>query len=1122
MQASNAIINVIPKGRPEHISLDFDRLRAEGIRHLENLATEIWTDFNAHDPGITLLELLCYAITDLGYRTRMLPIQDIAAGQSGEKPWFDAHEILPVSPVTAYDLRKILIDMEGVKNAWLERAKPQDFLIKDFKGGGKYLKKNPPFKVTLPDGEDLKIVAKHFAKQFGAVAGHGFAAAVAQFRRSVEQFNQQSFPNQLKLIAKFQENFGSKITDYILCHFGHFHQEKFNPNDPKDPNDPNDPNDNNDPNDPNDNNDPKDALPLNGIYRVLLELDDHLDPASEKVCKRYTTRARRRLHQDRGICQDYLQPEVVQNWPYCICLDLEVDPDRNEKEVAAEVLYRIQEFLVPTVRSYNFKQMQQRGLPCDQIFNGPLLTNGFIPDDELKASARLPRYIYRSDLQRIASETPGVLDVRDLRLKVPDGTAYSDTWQIPVVPGDSPLLNTPSPYPSDPSDPNYPPGNLKPLLDPCCSKVTIHRNGLVNRLTGHTLEDQYKTLRMARQSLANEDPGGPEVQNGVFRNDLDDFVSIQYDLPDIYSVGNNQPRPGHIFPAKQLQAYLLFYDQILAGYLAQLGQVRRLFAVDQNPADPTMVLQPLFEVPGAKELMGDFADMVFPSDALLSVELAVNSDKSVLEKQLQNLKIALLEAKDEAMIKSLEIGIKDAQLQLGQLEQIPELLQPFVGKTFKNGLSQLRAELENVLGAKYFAAYGLVAEDTVWQYFTAQKNNNLVQLLDKIADPLAHRQQRRNRLLDHLIARFGESFSEYVATLSRPDADPEDNPWRQDFSEYLRDKASFLQTIHTTGTARGSGFDYRLHDQYEKPDVWNSNNVSGLQKRVCRLLGIGSFRSRSLLGTLPYRVEVVSRPNRQGAPVHYVQLESREEAGAKRLNPLRPGPIMRSNSFKSKALAEKFQLLVYQNIWQKDFLKGRNIEGDIAHSEVYFDYSFKVPIGDKEVIYELKCEPIPEEALDTFLSDLRDLVKPQSAQDQEGFHLVEHILLRPDDERDELLQLPLGCYLDETPRDPYSFWLTVVLPKEAGRFEYEDFQQFVEQSFRRESPAHLALRFCWVTREQLLHFEPLFEAWLEAKARCSPEECHVTDAANNLIKWLNETTCSCACEQQLEQKSPCA
>jgi len=89
------IITTIPKGRPDHISLDFDLLRAEGIQHLENLATEVWTDFNAHDPGITILELLSYAITDLGYRTRMLPIADLLAGNDPtKKTWFTATEVL--------------------------------------------------------------------------------------------------------------------------------------------------------------------------------------------------------------------------------------------------------------------------------------------------------------------------------------------------------------------------------------------------------------------------------------------------------------------------------------------------------------------------------------------------------------------------------------------------------------------------------------------------------------------------------------------------------------------------------------------------------------------------------------------------------------------------------------------------------------------------------------------------------------------------------------------------------------------------------------------------------------------------------------------------------------------
>ena len=54
---------------PKHPALDYDFLRQEGIRHLEHLAGQLWTDYNTHDPGITILEQLCYALTDLVYRT---------------------------------------------------------------------------------------------------------------------------------------------------------------------------------------------------------------------------------------------------------------------------------------------------------------------------------------------------------------------------------------------------------------------------------------------------------------------------------------------------------------------------------------------------------------------------------------------------------------------------------------------------------------------------------------------------------------------------------------------------------------------------------------------------------------------------------------------------------------------------------------------------------------------------------------------------------------------------------------------------------------------------------------------------------------------------------------------
>ncbi|HEX7135474.1 MAG TPA: hypothetical protein VF228_23060, partial [Iamia sp.] len=106
---------------------DFYRLRREGIGHIEEAGHVLWTDYNTHDPGISMLEALAYAITELGYRTGF-PIEDILAsaapGASAEDPYpdqtfFTARRILTVNPTTADDLRRLLIDVDPVRNAWV-------------------------------------------------------------------------------------------------------------------------------------------------------------------------------------------------------------------------------------------------------------------------------------------------------------------------------------------------------------------------------------------------------------------------------------------------------------------------------------------------------------------------------------------------------------------------------------------------------------------------------------------------------------------------------------------------------------------------------------------------------------------------------------------------------------------------------------------------------------------------------------------------------------------------------------------------------------------------------------------------------------------------------------------
>jgi len=115
---------------PEYPGMNFALLRQEGIKHIEKLAGKVWTDYNTHDPGITILEALCYAITDLSYRLSF-PIQDLLASpppESGEdkQQFFTARQILTVNPLTINDYRKLLIDIEGVQNAWLRKVKDSE------------------------------------------------------------------------------------------------------------------------------------------------------------------------------------------------------------------------------------------------------------------------------------------------------------------------------------------------------------------------------------------------------------------------------------------------------------------------------------------------------------------------------------------------------------------------------------------------------------------------------------------------------------------------------------------------------------------------------------------------------------------------------------------------------------------------------------------------------------------------------------------------------------------------------------------------------------------------------------------------------------------------------------
>src|SRR5688500_16425731 len=98
------VISTLP---PELKSQDFSFLRSEGLAVIQAFASKTWTDHNIHDPGITLLEAMCYAVTEAGLRTEM-DIKDLLASSSSIRlpEFFTSARVLPTTPVTITDFRK--------------------------------------------------------------------------------------------------------------------------------------------------------------------------------------------------------------------------------------------------------------------------------------------------------------------------------------------------------------------------------------------------------------------------------------------------------------------------------------------------------------------------------------------------------------------------------------------------------------------------------------------------------------------------------------------------------------------------------------------------------------------------------------------------------------------------------------------------------------------------------------------------------------------------------------------------------------------------------------------------------------------------------------------------------
>nr|MBP6314678.1 hypothetical protein [Chitinophagaceae bacterium] len=925
----------ISKNREVTSAQDYQFLRQEGLKYIESLSQQLWTDYNAHDPGITMLEALAYVITELGYRTNF-EITDLVTGSDGliqNGTFFTARNILSNAPVTELDYRKLLIDIPGIANAWLvactsaldqdgfpiPHAAEQNIFINvledklSFANKDKYNTPLPKLwirglgKVIVElDSHPLLGDLNSTTLHDGFVSGSNYVELeiIPEFHHwnhtKANLLKYMNKPSKIKditvtavndhLIVKVKRSSNPAQTlrlvlkpnnpSEILLAKAHFNTE----------------------------------ATVAGLIQKLLD--------KKTIVDQVYTEVHHRLHANRNFTEDYISVETVELTPIAFCVDIDLASDADVVEVMAALQIVVENLLNPPLHFYTLSQLLEQGKSSADIFVGPKLIHGFLNDEEL-VKAQLPTEIHASDIIAEWMKIPGVLSIRNFLMTAYDtfGTpipnAINKEWRLP--------LN----------------GAVKPILHLKKSKLLLFKNRVPFLLNESQqllvaqkvqfLKGQNATYKLLQTKIDLEIPKGTYYP-------LFQYQSVQEEMPGTYGLGykpvSDNSTALRKAQVKQLKAYLHFFDQQIANLFSQLYHAKSLLDI------PTI------------------HRTYFPQ----------------------------------------------------YLEKNPNTNEDFFSKE-------------------------VYTNDFEWNVNNGERKEDV-----SLFENQSTFQNRRNRALDHLIARFSENFNAYVLMMHQiANSNTGFGNLTVQPLDMIKDKQHFLKQYADISYHRGLGM------QYLNPPVspyWDTDIRAGYDKRVAALLGINDIRLRDIVTETTVQTQWTLTTS--------------------------IGSIVFEIVDSSVALSEKWN-------WAQDNLANNAAYFIAKHAGKFYIYMGTK--GEKVVRIDNKFN-----SFETALSYFNEMI--QSIYEFfENFYCIEHILLRPfpfftDDEKDLFtVCLKDECY-EPSNGDPYSFKATIVLPGYIGRFRNLNFRIYAEQIFRQEAPAHCLLKICWVNRADFLSFQNAYKAWL--------------------------------------------
>ncbi len=657
------------------------------------------------------------------------------------------------------------------------------------------------------------------------------------------------------------------------------------------------------------------AVELAGLFNVLLDFAPGLNTQAKN---QVTQEVEKALMRNRNLGEDWLSVSEVATQKFFLCGSIEIEPGADPDVVFADVLFVVKGHLAPTLVKRNLTQMftlvhdDGRPYSSDDIFNGPRLENGFISDDSL-AESNLKPELRLSDVIGLIMNIEGVARVRKLHIS-PNKLIELDQdakWRVPIKAGH------------------------KAELDTNNSRIALYLDDVPLASSEEKIAELFKEKLANERRLASQIRSDDLPMPKAKARKLGSYYSFQNHFPAVYGLSDIGLPSGASDEdhnkALQFKAYLLFFDQVLANFSAQISQLASLFS-----SDPTVTKTYAFEPVTSFK----YADKLYPGSG------------------------------------------SDALNQLTQLMQ------------------------------------GMDA-----------------------------RLERRNRFLDHVIARYGEQLGDFAAILVKS--------FDTEATSLVRYKCEMIQRLPQIGRARGQAYNYTAS---APDDRWNSDNISGLEDRLAALLGLENRRRRNL-STFELTTGVqISGSNASGFKFNIRGEDNRVLA----------------SSAKSYPDREKVETAV------RETLIAATVSSNYVTRENPAGKHFYSIVVDGETLARRNAGFNSEVALAQGIDNL--VVFARTHYSVEGVYLIENILLRPNPSKplDPTMPICVGANCDDCGAlDPYSYRVHVVLPAYGERFRNTEFRDYVESVIRREMPAHILPKVCWASRADMATLEVAYSAWID-------------------------------------------